>query len=66
MILELISNALAAVSKFFGWANQRDAEENSPAMQAGAQSARSQRDEDATNRAIAQKDVDQVRKDLAD
>jgi hypothetical protein len=34
-----ISNFFKAVGAFFGWAQQRDSEENSPEMRANAQAA---------------------------
>ena len=49
-ILSAISNGLKAVASIFGWAKQRDSEENSPAMQTNAAA---QTDATATAKAVA-------------
>lgn len=66
--LSLISNLFSAVAGYFGWAKQKDAEENSPAMQANA-AAQTRQDIAAQ----ATKDVsggdatlDQLRKDAGE
>ncbi len=65
-ILEAITAGLQAVAKVFGYAQQRDAEKNTAPMQQGAEAVQEQKADDAVNEAIKNKDVDQIRKDLAE
>lgn len=62
----LISNAFGAIKEFFGFARQRDTEENSPAMQKALESKREAAATDKTRAALAQANLDQIRKDLAE
>jgi hypothetical protein len=65
-ILSLISNFFSAGASYFGYAKQRDAEKNAPAIQQAANAAQEQSQADKTNKAIAASDTDELRKELAE
>lgn len=64
-ILAAISNGFKAFASFMGWAQQRDAEKNSPAMQAAAAAEAQQKQEDEIVNNVAKGDLDAIRKDDA-
>ncbi len=65
-IIALISNLLAAVKAAFGFATQRDAERNAPNVQAAAEAQKEQSAEDVTKKAIADKDIEEERRELSE
>jgi predicted TPR repeat methyltransferase len=65
-IIGLIKNLFGAVGSIFGWARGRDADENAPDIKAAAEARQEVRAVDATNKAIAKKDVDEIRRELAE
>lgn len=68
-IFSAIGSGLKAVAAFFGWQGQREAEKNSPEMQANA---RARTDAAAADQAVAdvkagtKGNLDQLRKDAAE
>lgn len=65
-IIGLIKNFFGAVGSIFGWARGRDAEENGPDMKAAAEARQEVQAADVTNQAIAKRDVDEIRRELAE
>jgi hypothetical protein len=65
-IIGMISNVAAAVAKFFGYQQQRDAEKNTAAMEAGKERQNEQKATDEINRTIAKADIKATRNDLAE
>lgn len=65
-MLQLLSNFFGAVKEFFGFQRQRDAEHNTPQMQAAASAATEQQQRDKTNQAVATKNTQEVRNELAE
>lgn len=62
----LIANAFGAIKALFGFAKQRDAEKNSPAMEQAKEAKLEAAALDATREAIAKKDLDELRKEAAE
>jgi len=62
----LLSAIISAVSNVFGWALNRSALKNSPDMMAAEKARREADMIDRTNKAILKKDVDEIRKELAE
>lgn len=65
-LLTSIGAGFKAIAAFFGYAQQRDAEKNAPAMQARAAGATDQQIKDAAAKSIAAGNVEEIRKDLAE
>lgn len=64
--LSFISSICSAIGNVFAWATGRSALKNAPDMKA-AQKAQDEANAKAkTNEAIAKKDTDEIRKELAD
>ncbi len=61
-----ISQVFRAVAEVFGWARQREAEKNTPEIQAAARASQAQTQKDAMTKAVADRNVQQVRKYLAE
>ena len=55
-----------AVASIFGWAQQRDAENNSPQIQANDAAKKAADAEDRITDEIAKQNIDSIRKDLAE
>lgn len=55
-----------AIAKAFGFAKQRDAENNTPAMTQAANQVEEQKAKDQENSAIANKDTKTIQDDLAE
>jgi hypothetical protein len=65
-IFATLTSAFQAIAGYFGWAKQRDAEKNAPDVKAAAVARQEQQQVDQTNKAVAQKDAEQIRKELAE
>lgn len=68
-LLAAISNGLKALASVFGWAQQRDGEENSPEMQENAAAATRQKiAEQAAKDALAatNANLDKIRQDASE
>lgn len=55
-----------AVSKFFGWMTGRNAAKNAADVKAAATAQSAVSADDKTNNAIAKKDTDEIRNELAE
>lgn len=64
--LAAIVAGLKAVAAFFGWKTQRDALQNTAAMQAARRAAQEQAQVEAATRATAAQDVEATRKQLSE
>lgn len=62
----LIKNAFAAVASVFGFAKQRDAEENAGDMRQAKEAKAEATAVDQTRQAIAKKDLDELRKEVSE
>jgi hypothetical protein len=62
----LIKNFFRAIAEAVGFAKQRDSEKNAPDVRAAAQAQDEQNAQDRTRKAIAQKDIDEERRELAE
>lgn len=62
----LIKNAFSAVASVFGFAKQRDAEENSPAMAKAKEAQNEAAAVDQTREALSKGDIDELRKEAAE
>ena len=65
-IFDAIAGALKAVAAIFGYRQQRDAEQNSPQMQANAAADTRERIAQKAAEDVAAKTLDQLRKDAAE
>jgi hypothetical protein len=65
-IFSLLSNAFSALSGWLGFQTKKLDLKNSPAVQAAAAEQAEQAKVDATNQAIAKKDVTDIRQELAE
>lgn len=65
-MLEAIANFFRAVGEITGLIRQRDAEKNTAPMQAQAKGQVEADAEKKTNEAIANKDTDEIRRELAE
>lgn len=65
-MLELIGNLFGAVKEFFGFQGKRLDLKNGAAMQQAAAAQTEAEARDKTAQAIAQKDTDEIRKELAE
>lgn len=63
-VLTAIGNAFKAVGTIFGWAKQKDAEENTPAMQQNAAATADQKVADQANKEVGAQDQQAIDKDL--
>ena len=61
-----IAAGLKAIAAIFGYAQQRDAEKNSAAMQANAAAKTEQTMKDAAAKAIADRNAEEIRRRLAE
>jgi hypothetical protein len=65
-VFEAIGNALKAIASVFGWAQQRDAEENTPALQGNAAAKTNDELLKKAEADAAAGDLDQIQKDDAE
>ena len=65
-IFASIANGLKAIAAIFGYAQQRDAEQNSATMQANAAAKTEQTMKDAAAKAIAERNAEEIRRRLAE
>lgn len=65
-MLEALSNFFGAVKEFFGFRREQAIRENTPEMQAAAKGAQDQTVKDGAAKAIANQDIEQLRKNLAE
>lgn len=64
--MKMISNLLGAVMEYFGWARKRQELTNSPEMQAAAQARTDAAVQDKATKAVAEGDLDEIRKGAAE
>lgn len=62
----LIKNAFGAIAEVFGFARQRDAEENSPQMEAAKEAKSETAAADKTRAALAKNDLEELRREAAE
>ena len=65
-ILTGIANGLKAIGALFGWAQQRDAEENTPTQQANAEAGQIQKDKTQAAQDVQNPDLTKLRDDVAE
>lgn len=65
-IIEAIGNGLKAFAAFFGYQQKKLELNNAPAMQARAAGETDQQIKDGAAKAVADGDLDKIRKDLAE
>lgn len=64
--MNFVSAIFSAIAEFFGWRKQRDAEQNAADMKAREKGQIEADAEKKTNEAIANKDTDEIRKELSE
>ena len=64
-ILAALANGFKAVGALFGWAQQRDTEENTPAMQSNSEASQVQAAKDRAAAEIASPDPAALEKDVS-
>lgn len=64
-MLQLISNVFGAIKEFFGFQSKKLDLNNTVEMKKGAVLTKEQEAVDKTNKAIAEKDEDEIRKELS-
>jgi hypothetical protein len=65
-VIELLSNAFAALKEAFGFKREQAVRENTPEMQAAAKGSKDQEIKDTASKALAAKDEKTIRNILAD
>lgn len=65
-IIAAIANGLKFLAGLVGWGKQRDMEKNAADVRAAAIAQDEQNAQDRTRKAIAQKDVEEERRELAE
>ena len=65
MAADPITAVATVVADSLELVKQKDAQENTPAVQQGAESVQDQKEKDAIAKAVADEDVEQIRKNLA-
>lgn len=65
-IIAAISNGLKFLAGLVGWGKQRDSEKNAADVKAAAEAQDEQNAQDRTRKAIAEKDIDEERRELAE
>lgn len=65
-IIEAISSVARAIGEVFGFVRQRDAERNGPEMVAAKVAQREQDAQDKTRKAIAERDIEEERRQAAE
>ena len=66
MIVEAITAACNLAAKIFGYGQQRDAEKNTPVVQAGAERVNDQKAQDAVNTDLTKDDLKTIEQDIAE
>ena len=64
-VLELISNTLGAIKEFFGFQSKRLDLKNTQAMKEAEEAQKEQDKKDAINKAIIEKNEEEIRKGLS-
>lgn len=65
-ILAAISNAFKFLAGVVGWGAQRDSDKNAPDVKTAAIAQDEQNAQDKTRKAIAEKDIEEERRELAE
>jgi hypothetical protein len=65
-IITAIANGLKLLAGLVGWGKQRDSEKNAADVKAAAEAQDEQNAQDRTRKAIAHKDIDEERRELAE